>query len=100
MREWTQPRRGGWSFGGFSLLKPTNMAKRIVVASWHNPRSATWRWALYLSWGEKIFDRRRYGIYRLSCPRGFALVFGYIEIDLKIQRSLWLRDVNQSELGS
>jgi hypothetical protein len=79
--------------GGFSLFSRTSSRRVFNIASWHNPKSLTWRWLLYVSftgWNRHV----RLGFYRVG-NRGqlMGLNLPFVSVSFQTQEPMWFADI-------
>jgi hypothetical protein len=81
-------------FGGLKLFSRTSAKRTFSVASWHNPKSLTWRWLLHASftgWHREV----RLGFYNTPSNTGqsMGLNLPFVSFRFQTQRPIWLADV-------
>ena len=88
---------------GLRFFERTNMVNTFLIASYHHPRSITWRWAIYLDRKDTSF-RFRFGPgYSMGkkyySPNGeFSLWVGLWligTISLNIQKHMWIDEARR-----
>jgi hypothetical protein len=80
--------------GGFSMFNRTSAKRTFNIASWHNPKSLTWRWVLGVSftgWRREV----RLGFYRVSNGRLMGLNLPFFSVHFQTQRPMWLADMER-----
>lgn len=78
--------------GGFSLFSRTSSMRTFDIASWHNPKSLTWRWCIHASfhgWHRFV----RLGFYRVSRGQLMGLNLPFVSISFQTQESMWFADI-------
>lgn len=79
--------------GGFSLFSRTSARRTFSIASWHNPKSLTWRWLLHVSFtgGHREV---RLGLYRVG-NRGqiMGLNLPFVSFYFHTQEPMWFADI-------
>lgn len=78
--------------GGFSLFSRTSSKHSFNIASWHNPKSLTWRWIISVSftgWRRYV----RLGVHRIGAWPGCVLYLPFTSLHLHVQRNMWLADI-------
>lgn len=81
-------------FGGFSLFNRTSAGRTFNIASWHNPKSLTWRWVLSVSftgWHRFV----RLGFYRVSNGRLIGLNAPFVSVNFQTQEPMWFADIER-----